>query len=133
VSDLVELMPAVQRRLLRGDLPPRGADYRLVAKALDRIGGCTPGEWPLVAARLLDLEDEVERLRAACSPRGRRLVGTCDCAAYDRDHNDHTAEQHTRCGGSLAGGSLPCGGCDDCVSQQVASHHRPAPERTSTP
>lgn len=60
----IELMPADQRALFRPDLGRERAHHRLVAKAINRIGGCTPQEWPLLAARLLDLEAEVERLRA---------------------------------------------------------------------
>jgi hypothetical protein len=48
----------------------------------------------------------------------------CDCLAYDREHNEHTWHEHTRCAGDLGAGTLPCGGCDDCVSAQVAYWHR---------
>ena len=48
----------------------------------------------------------------------------CGCLAYDPVENNHTEGEHTSCGGTLHGGVTPCGGCDSCVSAQVASYRR---------
>jgi hypothetical protein len=42
----------------------------------------------------------------------------CGCTAYDPIHNAHGPSDHTSCG--WTGADLPCGGCDSCVSAQVA-------------
>lgn len=53
----------------------------------------------------------------------RQRTSPCGCAAYDPIHNAHGAGGHTTC--DWAGADLPCGGCDSCVSAQVA-HYRSA-------
>jgi len=48
----------------------------------------------------------------------RQRTAPCGCAAYDPIHNAHSGTEHTSCG--WTGADLPCGGCDSCVSAQVA-------------
>lgn len=47
----------------------------------------------------------------------------CTCLAYDPVENAHTEAEHTQCRGSVHDLSL-CGGCDSCISAQVAYWQR---------
>lgn len=51
-------------------------------------------------------------------------MGRCGCRAWDAENNDHTEAQHTDCGGCLGAPGTLCGGCDSCLSLQVAYYER---------
>lgn len=55
---------------------------------------------------------------------GERAHNPCGCDAWDAEHNDHTEAQHTDCGGHLGAPGTLCGGCDSCLSLQVAYYAR---------
>lgn len=47
----------------------------------------------------------------------------CGCRAWDPVENAHTEAEHQDCGGGYDPSSA-CGGCDSCVSGQIAYYER---------
>jgi len=53
----------------------------------------------------------------------RTMAAPCGCRAYDPNLNHHTTAEHTNCGPGL-----PCGSCDQCISDRAYHGDRLAKE-----